>query len=60
MCEFLIHRGANPAARDNSGKTALDVAKGDAVAILRNEAKIEKVGAAATPAAPAAPAEQKK
>lgn len=44
VCEFLIHRGANPAARDASGKTALDdVAKGDAIAILRNEAKIERV-----------------
>src|SRR5258706_9138555 len=43
VCEFLIHRGADPAVRDKSGKTALDVAKGDAVATIRNEAKIERV-----------------
>jgi ankyrin repeat protein len=43
VCEFLIHRGTNPFTRDHSGKIALDVAKGDAIPVLRNEAKIERV-----------------
>src|SRR5258708_2162152 len=43
VCEFLIHRGTNPFTRDRAGKIALDVAKGDAIVALRNEAKIERV-----------------
>src|SRR5260370_17336989 len=43
VCEFLIHRGTNPFTRERSGKIALDVAKGDTIPVLRNEAKIERV-----------------
>ena len=43
LVEMLIHRGAKAAVRDAGGKSPLDVATGDAIAVLRREPSIERV-----------------
>src|SRR5262249_11984707 len=43
VCKLLVHRGADVRARDGAGRTPIQVAKGDAIAVLRDEAKIERV-----------------
>ncbi len=40
---MLIHRGANPEIRDADGRLAVDVATGEAVAVLHKTAAIERV-----------------
>lgn len=43
IVKILIHRGARVGAQDGKGRTPAEVATGDAVAILRDPAKIEQV-----------------
>lgn len=43
VTRLLIHRGADLNARDGKGRTPRDVASGDAVAVIRDEAKIERI-----------------
>jgi len=43
LVEMLIHRGANPEARDADGKLPVDVANGEAISVLRRASAIERV-----------------
>jgi uncharacterized protein len=43
VTRLLIHRGAAVHARDDAGRTPLEVATNDAIAVLRDEARIERV-----------------
>src|SRR5262249_5682471 len=41
--KVVVQRCADVRARDGAGRTPIQVAKGDAIAVLRDEAKIERV-----------------
>ncbi len=43
LAEMLIHRGAKADVQDAAGKTPLDVATGDAIAVLQRASSIERV-----------------
>ena len=43
LVEALIHRGADPEVRDAQGTQPVDVAQGDAAAVLRRSSSVERV-----------------
>jgi ankyrin repeat protein len=43
LVELLVHRGGNAEVRDADGKLPVDVAKGDAIAVLQRAPAIERV-----------------
>lgn len=43
LVEMLIHRGASTEVRDEDGRLPIDVANGDAIAVLRRAPAIERV-----------------
>ena len=43
LVELLIHRGADTSVRDAGGKLPLEVAKGDAIRLLRDPGSVERV-----------------